>query len=94
MTLVWTRPARRDLADLRAWIAADNPTAARTQAERLLAAAARLPALPRAGRPGRVPGTRELAVPATPYLIAYRETAAGIEILRVLHASRRWPSSL
>jgi toxin ParE1/3/4 len=43
------------------------------------------------GRPGRVPGTRELLVPKTRYLIPYRFRRGTIEILRVFHASRRPP---
>ncbi len=43
------------------------------------------------GRAGRVPGTRELLIPGTPYIIPYRVRAGAVEILRVFHAARRWP---
>jgi toxin ParE1/3/4 len=45
------------------------------------------------GRPGRVARTRELVVTGTPYILPYRVTAGVLEVLRVLHASRKWPKS-
>jgi toxin ParE1/3/4 len=45
------------------------------------------------GRPGRVPGTRELVV--TPnYLVPYRIKGEVLEVLRVMHARQRWPNRL
>ncbi len=46
---------------------------------------------PEMGRPGRVPGTRELVLPHYPYIIPYRVKVRCVEILRVLHTSRKWP---
>ena len=43
------------------------------------------------GRAGRVPGTRELPIPHTPFITPYRVHAGSIEILRVFHHSQRWP---
>ena len=40
---------------------------------------------PSLGRAGRVPGTRELVVPDTPYLVPYRVRGMRIEILRIFH---------
>jgi plasmid stabilization system protein ParE len=45
------------------------------------------------GRPGRVPGTRELVVAGTPYVVAYRVAASQIDVLAVIHAARRWPQT-
>lgn len=42
-------------------------------------------------RPGRVAGTRE-AVVRPNYLIVYRVGNAAVEVLRVLHARRQYPS--
>jgi toxin ParE1/3/4 len=47
--------------------------------------------LPHRGRPGRWPGTRELVIPRTPYIVPYRVRGDFIEILRVFHGARRWP---
>jgi len=43
------------------------------------------------GRPGRVPGTRELVLPNFPYIIPYRVREQRVEILRVFHTARKWP---
>ena len=43
------------------------------------------------GRHGRIEGTRELVIPGLPYIIPYRVKNNVIEILRVLHAARKWP---
>ena len=58
---------------------------------RVLAAVDTLADQPSLGRPGRVPGTRELVVRLTRYIIPYRIRGETVEILRVFHASRRLP---
>ena len=55
------------------------------------AAVSRLADFPESARPGRVPGTRELVVPATPFIVVYRIEATSDVILRVLHAAQKWP---
>ena len=40
------------------------------------------------GRIGKVPGTRDLVVTGTPYLVVYEVTSDWISILRVLRAAR------
>jgi toxin ParE1/3/4 len=52
-----------------------------------------LPDNPRMGRPGRVPGTRELVIGQTPYIVPYRLQRGVIQILRVFHGARRWPQN-
>jgi toxin ParE1/3/4 len=73
------------------YIAQDDPAAAAEVAHRIVDATETLGKFPAAGRPGRVPGTRELIVSGTPYLLPYRVKEDVVEILRVLHAGRRWP---
>ncbi len=92
MRLVWTEPAKRDLAFARAWIAQDRPMAAASQIRRIVDAVAGL--RPNIGRPGRRGGARELVVPGGPFIVAYKIRGEEIEILRVFHGSRRWPDSL
>ena len=45
-----------------------------------------------ADRPNMNQLTRELVIGSLPYVIPYRVRDGDIEILRVLHTSRRWPS--
>ena len=91
MKIVWFRSAIADLEEARAYIARDDPKAARRVASALVASVDRLSEHPGIGRPGRIPGTRELVVSRTPYLIPYRVRDGVVEILRVFHARRRWP---
>jgi plasmid stabilization system protein ParE len=59
--------------------------------QRVLDAVAQLERQPGLGRPGRVPGTRELVVGHTRFIVPYRVRAETVEILRVFHTSRRLP---
>jgi addiction module RelE/StbE family toxin len=92
MRVRWLRAALRNLDEEATYIAADDPAAARLVVERVLAAVARLEQLPAMGRPGRVPGTRELIVEKTRYIVPYRVRDDVVEILRVFHTSRRVPA--
>ena len=59
--------------------------------DRIDGAVGRLADHPGSGRPGRISGTRELAIPNLHYIVAYRIRRERVQILRVLHAARRWP---
>jgi len=91
MRIRWLLKAVNDLEDLHEYIALDNPTAASGQVEMILKAVKRLKENAKTGRPGRVKGTRELVIPGTPYIAAYRIKNDVVEILRVLHGARKWP---
>lgn len=92
MRVRWLRNALRNLDDEATYIAADDPAAARLVIERVPEAVAMLNEQPGLGRPGRIPGTRELVVPNTRYVVPYRVHGDVVEILRVFHTSRRRPS--
>jgi len=79
------------LDDEASYIAADDTAAARLVVKRVLAAVAMLAEQPGLGRPGRVPGTRELIVAKTRYIVPYRVRGETVEVLRVFHTSRRLP---
>ena len=91
MTLVWTRLAAADRREIRAWIAQDNPAAALHLDQRLSEAAQHLVEHPDLGRPGRVPGTRELVIHQN-YILVYDSGGDRVRVLRVLHAARQWPA--
>ena len=91
MRLSWLRKALRDLDDEATCIATDDVAAARLVVKRVLDAVALLSTQPGLGRPGRVPGTRELVVLRTRYIVPYRVRGDAIEVLRVFHTSRRLP---
>ena len=91
MKLTWSAFALADRDDIFTHIEADNPHAAIAVDEQIAQAVLRLLEFPESGRSGRVPGTRELVIPRTPYLVAYVPTADSIRILRVLHGAQMWP---
>ena len=90
MRVRWLRKALRNL-DEEATIATDDAAAARLVVRRVLDAVVQLADQPGLGRPGRVRGTRELIVHKTRYIVPYRVRGETVEILRVLHTSRRLP---
>jgi toxin ParE1/3/4 len=47
--------------------------------------------LPHIGRAGRVPGTRELVVTDTPFVVPYRVNEKDVEMLAIFHGARQWP---
>jgi toxin ParE1/3/4 len=95
MTLTWSPESIHDLISLRAHIAEHDPAAAKRVTLHILYCVEHLLSEnPQLGNPGRVPGTRELVIPKTPYVVPYRIRGTTIEIARVYHSSRRWPERL
>jgi len=92
MQIRWLRRALHNLEEEAAYIATDDPATARMVVARVLEAVALLADQPGLGRPGRVPGTRELIVQKTRYVVPYRVRGETVEVLRVFHTSRRLPT--
>jgi plasmid stabilization system protein ParE len=92
MRVRWLRKALLNLDEEASYIAQDDPRAAQLVVRRVLDSIAQLAEQPGLGRPGRVPGTRELIVLRTRYIVPYRVRGQTIEILRVFHSSRRPPA--
>jgi len=92
MRVRWLSKALNNLDQEAAYIATDDPEAARLVVARVLDAVGMLEQQPGLGRPGRVPGTRELIVLDTRYIVPYRVRGQSVEILRVFHTSRRLPN--
>lgn len=91
MRIVFSPQARDDLRDIFLYIADDNPDAARALLKRIRRRIIDLNDGPHLGRTGRVPGTRELVIPGTPYIVPYQVSSDQLQILRVYHGFRRWP---
>jgi addiction module RelE/StbE family toxin len=94
MRVKWLRQALRNLDEEAACIAQDSPQSAAAFVIHLMESAATLASHPHMGRPGRVPGTRELVVTRFPYILPYRVREQNVEILRVFHTARKWPQRL
>lgn len=88
----WSLPAIGDLQSAGEYIAEDNPDAATRMASRILESVEYLIDQPHIGRPGRLAETRELVVSGTPFVIVYWLKRGVVQILRVLHHARRWPT--
>jgi toxin ParE1/3/4 len=84
----WSRDALDDLKSQIAYIAGDNPAAARRVVARIKATGAALGEIA-TGKPSRVSGCYEKCVPRLPYITneTDRET---VSILRVIHTARDW----
>jgi len=91
MPVKWLRIALGDLDEIATFVSRDNQAAAVRPVGEILEKAELLSEHPEMGRPGRVAGTRELYVEGSHYIIPYRVKGGVVEILRVLHTSRRWP---
>jgi toxin ParE1/3/4 len=90
----WLRRALKNLDDEAAYIARDDVEAAAHMVERIASAVDQLANHPALGRPGRVPGTRELVISGTAYIVPYRIRGHVVEVLRVFHGARKWPAKL
>jgi toxin ParE1/3/4 len=87
----WLRRALRNLDEEAAYVARDDPEAAARILERIESSVERLKTHPASGRPGRVPGARELVPAGTPCIVPYRVHGEAVEVLRVFHGARKWP---
>ena len=94
MTLLCLRNRSATSRALRAHAEYDPAAAKRVALHILYCVEQLLAENPKLGSPGRVPGTRELVIPKTPYIVPYRVSGTRIEIARVYHTSHRWPDRL
>jgi toxin ParE1/3/4 len=94
MEIVWFERAVEELLEIQAYIELDDPSAARAVRIKIDETIGLLADQPSLGRAGRVFGTRELVIPGTPYIVAYKVIARRIVIVTVLHGARRWPKQL
>ena len=90
MRVIWTPEARQDRVDVWDYIAADNPPAAVHMDELFSTAVARLAEHPKLGRPGKIPGTREL-IPHESYRLVYEIDLEILWVLALVHTARQWP---
>ncbi len=90
MRVRWTPEALQDRNDIWDYIATDNPRAAARMDELFSDAVSRLSEHPKLGRPGKIPGTRELIAHES-YRLVYEITDDTVWILTLIHTARLWP---
>ena len=91
--LRWTLPAVEQIREIFEYIADDSPAAAARTVERIRLSIRQASRMPFAGRMGRVGGTREVIVPGTSFIVAYRILEDAIHVLAILHGAQQWPES-
>jgi addiction module RelE/StbE family toxin len=95
MIIEWSRQSAEDIRSLYRFLYARSPKAAARISRAIVIAVERsLSKNPALGHAGRVPDTRELVIPKTPYIAPYRVRRDRIIVLRVYHHSERWPDQL
>lgn len=90
--IVWTEQAARQLDQAHDYVAlsSGDEVAARI-ARHIVTSVQALAAFPMSGRPGRVPGTRELVISNSPFIAAYTIDKTRIVILALYHGAQQWP---
>lgn len=91
MKIEWLPEAVRNRETQLGYLGERNPTAAIDIGDAVETAVGRLVDFPESAKLGRVPGTRELIVTGTPFVIVYRVETTAVVILRMLHGAQRWP---
>jgi toxin ParE1/3/4 len=94
--LQWTEPATQDLDKIEEYISRENsPTVAIDIVLKVIETVEMvLPNHPRAGRMGRVAGTREFVIEGVPFVVIYRQIGSDqLQLIRVLHDAQQWPSA-
>lgn len=91
MRIRWTEGANINLGHVEEYIAQDNPAAAIATVSKIIETAQMLADYPTVGKRGRERGTRELVVAGLPYIVIYTVQREVLVILRVLHASMKYP---
>ena len=90
MRVVWSEVAEEDLDTIVTYIAKESLQAALDMDELLRDSADGLAVFPEKGKPGRVPGTRELIAHKN-YILVYVMRSGSVQIVTVLHSARQWP---
>ena len=93
LPIKWTESAWEDLDGISDYLLSEGVAFEYVEdyVKRIFKAPEHLATLPGAGKPGRVPNTREWLVKDTPYALIYRVMADKVQILRVMHGSRQFP---
>jgi toxin ParE1/3/4 len=88
----WTEQAIRHLDQAHDYITPSNSEEVAARVTMHIATSVQqLATFPMSGRPGRVPGTRELVIKNSPFVVAYGIEKERIVILAIYHGAQQWP---
>jgi len=92
--IVWTEQATRQLDQAHDYIALSNSEKVAAQVSlRIVTLIQQLATFPMSGRPGRIPGTRELVISNSPFIAAYRTEHGSVTIFAIYHGAQQWPQA-
>lgn len=94
MKVRWLSSALVDLRGIRDYLVDHNPTAAQQVIACIRLKVSMLATQTNIGRLGRLPDTKKLVIQPYPYIVAYRVHPNEVQILAVVHTSRRWPEAM
>lgn len=92
----WSEQALKDRENIFDFISRENAQAAVNVDLRIREQLSQLTIFPESGRKGRFPGTRELNISETPFIVVYQllvidlKDSNKIRLLRVFHSARQW----
>ncbi len=91
MQVRWTTAAASDLENIADYLFEKTPENAARLIREICEAVFALRIYPNRGRPGTKLGTRELVLPALPYIVVYKVGSGVIHIARILHGAQDKP---
>lgn len=93
MHVRFSNRAEADLQDIKIYLEERSPQGLERILSAIFTTTGQLESFPLIGRPGRVDNTHEITVPRTPFFIVYviNDDGYHIDIMRVMHTSRRYP---
>src|SRR5260370_14224038 len=91
MQVRWTTAAASDLENIADYLFEKTPENAARLIREICEAVFALRIYPNRGRPGKKSGTRDLVLPALPYIVVYKLTVDVLHIARILHGAQHWP---
>jgi toxin ParE1/3/4 len=91
MRIRWTPAATADLQHISDYLKEHHPRYRQPTMRKLYEAVRALKQWPQRGRIGREEGTRELLFSPMPYVVVYRVTEQGVEVLRIYHTAQDRP---
>ncbi len=90
----WTEQATRHLDQVHEYISLSNSDGVAVRITMHIAACVQqLATFPTSGRLGRVPGTRELVISNSPFIVAYSIEKDRVVILAIYHGAQQWPEA-
>ena len=92
-SLQFTTLARQDLRHLKAYITQHDPSAAHRLTDKIAQTCVRLASMPHTGRARPELADAMRCFPVNPYMIYYRKTPEGLQVLRVIHQARNLAST-